>query len=234
MELPSNLRRATLTEVSWDKDQKPQMGSVTLEVQFNPESLKLSYSNQKAGNDQRGGAATQHVGEGSTKLTFDLWFDVTAPAPSAVTADGGAPVKDVRRLTQQVVYFIQQKPTKDQKKVEAPGVRFEWGTFQFDGTVESLNETLELFSEDGRPLRAQVSVSLAQQQIVVNLSGSTANAPGMPGPPPGTFELEPARQGTTVQSMAASKGIDDWQSVAQRNGIEQPRLPPVGAPVRFS
>ncbi len=228
MELPGQLARARLTEISWDKDQKVKevAGGKSLEVQFNPESLKLAYSNQKAGNDQRGGAATQHVGEGTTKLSFDLWFDVSAPAPSAVD------VSDVRRLTQQVIFFITPKQTDDKKKVQAPGVRFQWGTFLFEGTVESLNETLELFSEDGRPLRAQVSVSLQKQQIVVKLEGG-ANVPGQPGPPVGTFELQPAAQGSTVQSMAAARGIDDWQSIARLNGVEQPRLPAVGATFRF-
>ncbi len=230
MELPSHLARATLTEITWDKKQKSQKvtNGVSLEVQFNPESLKLSYSNQRAGNDQRGGAATQHVGEGTTKLAFDLWFDVNAPAPSAVSAS------DVRKLTQQVVYFIQPKQTDDKKKVQAPGVRFEWGSFVFEGTVDSLNETLELFSEDGKPLRAQVAVSLTKQQIVVDLSDPGANVPGRPGPPPGTFELQPAAQGSTVQSMAAARGIDDWQSIARLNGIEQPRLPSVGMALRFA
>ncbi len=230
MELPSNLARATLAEITWDKNQKsqPVPRGVSLEVQFNPESLKLAYSNQRAGNDQRGGAATQHVGEGTTKLSFDLWFDVNAPDPSMVDAD------DVRQLTQQVVYFIQPKKTEDQKKVQAPGVRFEWGSFLFEGTVDSLNETLELFSEDGKPLRAQVSVSLTKQQIVTDLSNRGANVPGQPGPPPGTFELEPAARGSTVQSMAAARGIDDWQSIARLNGVEQPRLPAVGTALRFA
>ena len=229
MELPSNLARATLTEITWDRDQKPQAvaSGVSLVVQFNPESLKLSYSNQRAGNDQRGGAATQHVGEGTTKLAFDLWFDVNAPSPSAVDVD------DVRKLTQQVVYFIRAKETDDKKNFQAPGVRFEWGTFLFEGTVDSLNETLELFSEAGKPLRAQVAVSLTKQDIVVNLAARGANVPGQPASPPGTAALQAAVQGATVQSMAAARGIDDWQSVAMQNGIEQPRLPGIGATLQF-
>ena len=39
-----------------------------------------------------------------------------------------------------------------------PGVRFLWGSFQFDGMMDSLEETLEFFSPDGRPLRASVSL----------------------------------------------------------------------------
>lgn len=229
MELPAKLERARLVEIAWDKDQNadPVGGGVSLVVQFNPESLKLAYSSQKAGNDQGGGAATQHVGEATTKLSFDLWFDVQAPAPSEVDT------KDVRRLTEQVVYFIRPKKTDDGKKVAAPGLRFEWGTFRFDGTVDSLNETLELFSDDGRPLRAQVSMGMTQQQLIPDLQADRAKlVPGQTAPR-GTLKVQPATQGATVQAMAAAKGIDDWQSIARLNGIEQPRLPAVGLPVRF-
>src|SRR4051794_12125089 len=118
MEPPSNLAHARLTEIAWDENQNAPvvLGGVSLEVQFNPESLKLSYSNQKAGNNQSGGAPTQYVGEGTTKLNFDLWFDVDAPAPNRVgvsTPNGpvapAAGVTDVRRLTEQVIYFIRAK-----------------------------------------------------------------------------------------------------------------------------
>jgi hypothetical protein len=227
MELPSNLVHATLTEITWDKDQKVSVvqGGVSLEVQFNPETLKLSYSNQRSGNDQRGGAATQHVGEGTTKLSFDLWFDVDAPPPSMVSSS------DVRDLTQQVVYFITSKPSTDKKTISAPGVRFSWGSFLFEGTVESLNENLELFSEDGRPLRAQVSVSLSKQQILVDLSNAGSFLGGQV--PPGTQQIETAAEGDTLQDIAQSRGIDDWQSIARINGIEQPRLPAPGLAIRF-
>ena len=44
-------------------------------------------------------------------------------------------------------------------------MRLAWGTFQFDGRVEALEETLEAFSPDGRPLRATLALSLARAQI---------------------------------------------------------------------
>ena len=46
-----------------------------------------------------------------------------------------------------------------------PAVRFLWGSFQFDGIMESLEETLEFFSPEGRPLRASITLTLSQQQI---------------------------------------------------------------------
>ena len=54
-------------------------------VQFNPETLKVSFANQiatpRGAGDQSGTPARQFVGAGTTKLSLQLWFDVSAPLP---------------------------------------------------------------------------------------------------------------------------------------------------------
>ena len=79
---------------------------------------------------------------------------------------------DVRRLTEKVAYFATPRPARGGATTR-PAVRLAWGTFQFDGHVEALEETLEAFSPDGRPLRATLALSLAREQI-----GPYAFAPG--------------------------------------------------------
>src|ERR1700759_3664722 len=75
-------------------------GGKKLDVQFNPENMKVTFANQVAepkGGDQKAGTAgRQFVGAGTTKLVLTLWFAVTAM---------GKPVDDVRRLTADVIYF---------------------------------------------------------------------------------------------------------------------------------
>ena len=121
------------------------------QVQFNPETLKVSFANQVAtpsgAGDQQGTPARQFVGAGTTKLSLQLWFDVSAPMPPEQKKE-----QDVRKLTAKVAYFITPKPEGD--KFVPPAVRFIWGSFQFDGIMESMEESLEFFSSDGRPLRA--------------------------------------------------------------------------------
>lgn len=70
------------------------------------------------------------------RLALELWFDGAA---------------DVRRLTERVAYFVDPEPRP---------VRFAWGSFRFDGRMEALEESLELFSADGRPLHARLSVAI--------------------------------------------------------------------------
>src|SRR6185437_7029443 len=135
-------------------------------VQFNPDTLKVAFANQIAtpsgSGDQNGPQARQFVGAGTTKLSVQLYFDVTSELPQGLPA-----VDDVRKLTQRVAYFITPTgdPKNKPKKYIPPAVRFRWGTFQFDGIMESLEESLEMFSFEGRPLRASVSLSLSQQKI---------------------------------------------------------------------
>jgi hypothetical protein len=205
-------------------------------VQFNPDSLKVAFANQiqqpQGGGDQGGAQAQQFVGAGSTKLTAMLWFDVTQEL------SGPPDVNDVRRLTERVAYFITPKgePANKPKKFIPPAVRFLWGTFQFDGIMEGMEETLELFSAEGRPLRASVAITITQQKITT-FAINDKNAAEPPGfkRPAGTTPQTQATEDSNLQSMAASQpgggggdssggGGRDWQSVASANGIENPRL----------
>ncbi|MGV9386408.1 CIS tube protein [Nonomuraea sp. NPDC003707] len=205
---------------------KPAPGGTRVEVQFNPETLKVTYTNkqgeQKSAGDQRGNSPRQVIGAGASKLALQLWFDVNAPGA------GGA--RDVRELTQQVSYFMRPKSPsgrgggkgrRDQPK--PPGVRLSWGTFTFDGMMDSLEETLDYFSADGRPLRATLSLGLSGQLEIVPPLGGGAVPEASAGPTPGTRPLVQAAQGTSLQSLAAGAS-GDWQAIAAANGIENPRL----------
>ncbi|MFN2597825.1 MAG: peptidoglycan-binding protein [Pyrinomonadaceae bacterium] len=190
-------------------------------VQFNPESLKVAFANQiqtpSGAGDQKGTPARQFVGAGTTKLTLTLWFDITQPVPEGVEQ-----VDDVRKLTQKVAYFI--TPTKEGSKFVPPSVRFVWGSFQFDGLMESLEENLEFFSSEGHPLRASMTVNLTQQKITeFTIKDLGANPAG--AQTPGTRPLTEAPQGNNLQSLADGQGKGgDWQSIAAANNIENPRL----------
>lgn len=201
-------------------------------VQFNPETLKVSFANQIAtpsgAGDQRGTPSRQFVGAGTTKLSVQIWFDVSAPQPQGKPA-----VDDVRKLTQQVAYYITPEKTNDSPpKFIPPAVRFLWGTFQFDGIMESLEESLEFFSPDGRPLRASMTLSLSQQRITEFAFGKPGARPSPPGlvggvgsEPPGTAPLTRAPAGSSLQGLAGEAGKGgSWQSIAEANGIENPRL----------
>lgn len=231
MPQPRNLMKAELLEITWDSAQEAHEtgdASTTVKVQFNPETLTVAFANQKAGGDQRGGSSFQFVGQGTTTLSLDLWFDA-----AIATSDGqsGKAPDDVRKLTEKVAYFMTpvKKGSGTTTQWLAPGVRFLWGTFKFDGIMDSLTEKLEFFSEDGKPLRAMVSIKLSSQKIQFQF-GDQKPPPGSGGgPSAGTQPQTPARAGDSVQKMAARNGQgQDWKPMAEQNGIENPRKLPTG------
>jgi Contractile injection system tube protein len=216
------LAKAKLIELQEDLE-TPLDGGKEILVQFNPDSLKVTYANevkQPEGGDQAAGTAgRQFVGKGSTKLALTLWFDVTSMTDN--------PVDDVRRLTKDVIYFMTPAPSADPTKFIPPGTCFQWGSFIFNGMVEGMEETLEFFSPDGKPLRASISLTLSQQQILVadyTQIENTAKARA------GQRPFASAKQGDSLQNMAGAAGKGgDWQSIASANGIEDPLRLSAGA-----
>jgi hypothetical protein len=210
----SELTRATLIELNQAFTSKKD-GGREVEVQFNPETLKVTYANQivqpQGGDQSAGNAGRQFIGAGTTKLALQLWFDVNAMEKD--------PVDDVRRLTQKVTYFMTpQKSDQDPTKLAPPGLRFQWGSFIFDGMVDGIEESLEFFSPDGKPLRASISLAMSQQKILASKFEGEGNVPARPGEVP----LRAAKQGASLQTMAGKYGKGDWQSIAEGNGIEDP------------
>ena len=126
-------------------------------VQINPHDLRTSFSHE--------------LGP-TTRVDLQLTFDVDAPAPR-----GRRGPDDVRRLTERVAYFATPRAGRARAPAR-PAVRLAWGTFQFDGRVEALEETLEAFSPDGRPLRATLALSLARAQIAPYAFAAPAGAAG--------------------------------------------------------
>jgi hypothetical protein len=215
----SSLAKAKLYEVKWNpKEPKPTKlnGRNDIEVQFNPQTLKLTYSNENKSANQPGGSASQFVGAGTTKLAVELLFD---------TSQTG---QDVRIYSIKVKNFIQPSRQADQKnKRVPPAVSFEWGTFKFAGVVDSLQESLDYFSEDGRPLRSTIQLGISGLVAFSDVSEpAVAPAAGQPG----ITQLSPAPAGKSVAQMAGQNGNSgDWKSIAAANGIDDPLRPSTGS-----
>ena len=223
-----SLAKAQLVEIKWDaKQQQAEKvdGGKTVTAQFNPATLKLTFANENKGGDQPGGSSKQFVGSGSSKMSVELLFDTTA--------DGS----DVRKKTEQVAYFIQAKPQQDdpKKKRVPPGLSFEWGSFIFRGIVDSMEETIDYFSEEGVPLRATITFAMSRQEIEFlfgkpgQASGAGGSAPGA-APTAGTQPLQAARPGDSMQSMTGRLGLSaDWKGIASANNIDDPLRLSAGA-----
>jgi hypothetical protein len=136
--------------------------SRAIPVDFNPQSLRLNFRTTggvgaQSAKDQSATNSTRAQPTGYTAgLTVELLFDTTR--------DGG----NVRLKTDKIAVLIQAVDENS-----TPSVRFQWGDFSFDGTIQSMDETLDYFSDTGVPLRATVSLSLSGFKPEVRASGGS-------------------------------------------------------------
>lgn len=224
MPQPQNLEKARLVEINADGSESKDNN---VSVQFNPQSLKLNLSNQWASGNQPQGSSRQFVGTSTTKLSMELWFDVTLPLPKGIKNPNG----DVRNLTAAIAYFMTVKnPNAEEKDRVPPKMKFQWGSFLFNGTMDSMDETIDLFSPDGVPLRSSVSITLTKHDLTFEFASPNRSST----PAAGTTPLSIAKAGDSLQQMAAKAGISNWQGVARANGIANPRLLPSGSMVNLS
>ena len=208
-------------------------GGVSLTVDFDPKSLRLSYTPTGvtgANTVTKTGAwskfAAQQTGQ-STTLAVELTFD---------TSQTGTSVQDRTEQIVQLTLPNTSVPAKPARRV----ARFQWGSFIFYGVVQSLTQTIDFFSETGIPLRATVQLTLsdvkqpnpdtARPPVTAPVGfGATGAAGAATSTPVGTTPLTLSQSGDSVQSIAARAGAGvSWKTIAAANGIDNPRLLPPG------
>jgi hypothetical protein len=196
-------------------------GSKPITVHFNPASLVYTVENsskqQSAGPKKR-----QFAAQFSGKLTMDLQFDTTGSG------------EDVRATTGLVAKFMQASSASGTNpssgNAQAPPVlSFEWGAYEFKGTMESFKETIDFFSADGIPLRSLVSVGLARQDNVFdeNFSSKKANVGG-PFTTSSNNSVVPtgkSRNSSNLTTLATVGGDPNAvRAVASANGLDSLRF----------
>lgn len=144
---------ARVTE--WDIDKRAAVpGGVDLLVDFDPKSLSLTHTpsgptqgSAPTSSGTYSQAPTQQTSSTSS-LSFELTFDTSR--------DGSS----VQAKTDQLVLLTRPREASSNSPARRE-LRFSWGSFLFYGTVTSLSQTIDFFSESGVPLRADVRLTLA-------------------------------------------------------------------------
>ncbi|MET1254241.1 hypothetical protein [Aliikangiella maris] len=202
----------------------PDSQQVAIAVQFNPESLDLTYTNsvQKGQRKQ----PPQVITETKAQLSFELIFDTTH---SGV---------DVRKITLDIAQLMDpkdpRKATRRDNSIGIPAkVLFEWGTFKFEGYIDNIKEKLDFFSSDGVPLRSSLTVSMtnAQKNLLPSSQGKkdavdTQGNLGLDAP----TDAYQSGMGKDLSLADKARQLGDEnaaRSLAEMNGIENLRLPEV-------
>jgi hypothetical protein len=126
-------------------------------------------------------------------------------------------------MTSLVAQMMKPKGTAQQQKQKKgiPAiVIFEWGTFLFEGYIDSFNETLDFFAAEGVPLRSTVSLSITEQDDPFRApSGDGAADVGV---------LTPGDR--SIDDLALASGDPGAAGrIAAANRVENRRFPEVAA-----
>lgn len=208
-----------------------ESGMDFVEVQFNPTEFSLEKGAQIAevGIPGIDSPLLQFVRGQNEKLTVELFFDTTEQGM-------GVGATSVTTLTDPVYSMIKIEPTRH----APPIVSFMWNTSfpganlsgfsgsqgrnEFRGLVESVRQKFTLFSPEGVPLRATITLTLREYKTLdeqldqLNLSS------------PDRTHGHITQQGETLARIAHRYygRAGDWREIAETNEIEDPRRLPAG------
>ena len=206
-----------------------------IDVQFNPTELVFNRAVQTAeiGIPGLDSPLLQFVRGQSETLTIDLFFDTTEQGM-------GVGATSVTTQSDRIYELTKIEPDAH----APPVVAFMWNQkfpgsdvsdnignqrrTDFQGIVESVRQRFTLFSPDGVPLRAVLTVTfkeyktLDQQLRQLNLNS------------PDKTQSHVLQRGDTLQRIAAThyERASEWRQIASANGIDDPRRLVVGSFLR--
>ncbi len=212
------LAKLTITPLEKQGEQYNRLLNEAISVQFNPEAYSISKSvnwgppenssGQGSNTERQVNAPTvEFKGGGSRQLTLELFFDVT----EAVNGE------DVRQETNKIVAL-----TRIERDEAHPRVcEIAWGEapvgsdFPFIGVITSLTQNFTLFKGNGKPLRANLSVSFLE--FLAPLADKRQTDPEL------TTRI--IKRGDTLSSIAAKvyRNPKLWRIIAQANQLDDPR-----------
>ncbi|MEX2283709.1 MAG: peptidoglycan-binding protein [Gemmatimonadota bacterium] len=182
-----------------------------IEAQYNPAELTLDKAAQLAEQNIPGldSPLLQFVRGQIQKLTVELTLDQASAPPNQPNAT-------VEKRLQALAQLVKVQP----KTHAAPRVRVTWGQgLSFKGVAESVQRKVTLFDNDGKPLRAVVTVafreyrSLDEQLKELNLQSADQT------------KIAVLRAGDRLDVIAQREYGDPelWRKLAAHNGVEDPR-----------
>lgn len=184
----------------------PKVPDPRIPLRFNPSEYQLQKSNNFAeiGIPGLESPPIQFVRGAAEKLSLEL------------LADTSDTLEDVR---EKYVNKLRNLMRLNAETHAPPIVAFTWDTQVFKGVLESLTITYVMFSPDGVPLRAKLSVMLKEYRpAAVQFRESPTFSPDFDK----TFVV---RRGDTLSGIAGQVFRDPsrWREIARANDVVDPR-----------
>ena len=184
----------------------PKVPDPKIPLRFNPSEYQLQKTNNFAeiGIPGLESPPIQFVRGAAEKLSLEL------------LADTSDTLEDVR---EKYVNKLRNLMRLNADTHAPPIVAFTWDTQVFKGVLESLTITYVMFSPDGVPLRAKLSVTLKEYRpAAVQFRESPTSSPDFDK----TFVV---RRGDTLSGIAGQVFRDPsrWREIARANDVVDPR-----------
>jgi hypothetical protein len=197
-----------------------------IDFQFNPTEFTLDKSVQLADINIPGldTPLVQFIRGQAEKLTMDLFFDTTESGM-------GAGATSVTTLTDRVYGLVKIQPDDHAPAIcsflwnrEFPGTDLSpllgnQGRTEFQCVVESVKQKFTLFSPEGVPLRATLTVTFREYKTLdEQLRQLNLNSPNR-------TQSHVVQAGETLAGIAAQHYNlpGQWRRIAEQNGINDPR-----------
>ena len=203
-------------------------GGEDIEVQYNPTELSFDKAAQIAEINIPGldSPLLQFIRGQNEKLMVDLFFDTTSSGM-------GSGAQSVAQETDKIYQLLKIRPDRH----SPPVCDFIWGSSGFPGNyvsdkvggnqrrghfrcvVESVKQKFTLFSTEGIPLRATLTVSLREFRLLEE------QLPSMNRNSPDRTNSHVLSRGETLSSVSYKHYLkpSSWRDIADANGIEDPR-----------
>lgn len=131
-------------------------------VQFNPNSLEFGYG-KEGRRKQKKEKGTRKEEQQQQQSPLDAWNSSTLSMRLFFnTYVSETDFTDVRDKIKPLRAFLCK--TEDKNQVCNKKIQFAWGTFAFEGYLNSLRVTFQMFGADGTPVRAEVSLSISGEE----------------------------------------------------------------------
>jgi len=168
------LKKMTLTVLEYAEGRPQTDDSRKYTVQVNPATFSLNKQiryqrNNPPGNQE---STQRHAASGPTTLSFEIIFDGTGVITNASTLDQIPAVGAIASMLSGEESFDVATQLKDFEKVvywydgqihQPNKVKIAWGDgLSFEGALTSLSYNYNLFSPDGKPLRAKANCSFVK------------------------------------------------------------------------
>lgn len=178
-----------------------------IQFDFNPSEFTIDYSPRY----------TKSSGVASGKTTEEFIADAVSTMSLKLTLNGyplsGGPESGAKDITASVK-SLRALVYTDETTHKPPKCQFQWGSVAYEGHVTNLNVQFTMFTSDGKPVRATVSLTMAgikNEKLALQSPDRT--------------KRRALAQNTPLFLLAYETYNDctQWRHIAIANGIRNPR-----------